>query len=98
MSKPILSHSCGLNRRRVFERQPGWILGTPLPKSVFPLLNDLVEASFGVEEMLVDWQLHALGPPTIRGSAAGAAVTWVLLGASAFDVMVESPGAAVPRS
>jgi hypothetical protein len=48
--------------------------------------------------VLVDWQLHALGPPANHSAAVGAAVTWVLLGASAFDVMVESPGAAVPRS
>src|ERR1035441_3124700 len=49
--------------------------------------------------MLVDLQLHAWRPPREinRGSAARALpVSWVLP-SSAFDAIVESPGAALPR-
>ena len=47
--------------------------------------------------MLVDRQLHALGPPGNNGSAAEVAVVWALPDPSAFDAIVESPGAALPR-
>jgi hypothetical protein len=61
--------------------------------------NDLIEASVDVEEMLVDWQLHALSPPANHDSAAGAAVAWVLPDASGSDVIVRNlPAAAAPRS
>ena len=55
--------------------------------------NDLIEACVDIEEMLVDWQLHALGPPANHDSAAGAAAAWVLPDASGFDVHhAEPPG------
>jgi hypothetical protein len=50
--------------------------------------NDLIEAGIDVQQVLVNWQLHALGPPA--GSADGAAVAWVLPGSSTFDGMVET--------
>ena len=60
--------------------------------------NDLVEAGVEIEQMMVGWQLHALSPPAGHAFAAAVAVALVWVGASAFDVMTKSPGAAVPRS
>jgi len=60
--------------------------------------NDLIEASVDVQQVFVDRHLHALYPPLSWGRSAETAVADGSQGPSRFGVMVQSPGAALPRS
>ena len=50
--------------------------------------NDLVEAGVEIQQMLVNWQLHALSPPAGNAVAAAVASALVWIGTSAFDVIL----------
>ena len=55
--------------------------------------NNLIEAGIDVQQVLVNWQLHTVSPSAKNAFAAGDAIAWDWPGASAFDVMLESPAA-----
>jgi hypothetical protein len=48
--------------------------------------NDLVEAGVDVQEVLVNWQLHALGPPGNKSFSADVVGTSTWTGSFGFDV------------
>ncbi len=56
--------------------------------------SDLIETGVNLEEMLVDWQLHAQSPPSGHGLAWP--VVWLMYGDLASDIILARPGAVAP--
>jgi len=56
--------------------------------------NDLIKTGVNLEEMLVDWQLHAQSPPSGHGLAWP--VAWLMYGDLASDIILARPGAVAP--